>query len=110
MSKISVFFGKTDALRYQKSMLAEMIKQSEKDLQGLQDFLEKKANLKRMVNDSSEVWKPLSEILMPMNNCMRPTTNVKYQQRLIEFMKAKQQAISFLIEEMTEPEVLLAHL
>ena len=105
MANISVYFGRTDALKYQKFLLMDMINQAEIDLQCLQENHEKQAALKRMINDSSDVWQPMSDILMPMNNVKRASTNVKYQTRLISFMKAKQQAVELLIENDTNPKV-----
>ena len=105
MSKITVYFGRKDALKYQKFLLNDLINQSEKDLQCMQDLQAKQANLTQMVNTSTEAWQPLSTILKPLSNVNRSSTNVKYHQRLISFMKAKMHATDLLIEDCTDPQV-----
>ena len=106
MSKFTVFFGRTDAIKYQKFILEDMIKQAESDLQCLQEYQSKQSQLKQMVTDATEVWEPMSDILLPTNNFKLASKNVKYQRRLIAFMQAKVHAADLLINQNADPKVI----
>ena len=105
MAKISVAFNRLNALKYQQCTLTDMINQAESDLQCLQDSHQKQSMMRNMINDSLEVWQPMSEILQPMNNMQRAKECVKYQQMLIDFMKIKKNAVTYLIENQEDPSV-----
>ena len=107
MSKITVSFGRKDALRYQESTLADMIKQAETDLQLMQDNHQQHSRMRQLVNDSVDVWQPMSDILRPISNVNRASENVKYHQLLIDFMRSKMQAASFLIDDQADPKVIV---
>ena len=105
MSRISVTFDRQNALKYQESVLSEMIDQAEAELQQLQDDQQQRSIMRNLVNDSLEVWQPLADILQPMNKPFRVNETVKYQRMLIDFMKIKKQAVVQLIEDQEDPKV-----
>ena len=105
MSLAGITFKKKDALKYQQCLIQEMIQQAESNLQSLQDMEVKQAAMKQIVADSLETWQPMADILKPMANTKLASKNVRYQQLLIEFLRCKEQAVSFLIANQANPMV-----
>ena len=107
MTSTFLKFDRKNALEYQLQMVTEMLRQNNKVLQDLQKDTKDMKNMRIMLTSCPDTWKPLLQLLKPVSKEAEDEKKVLFQQKIVNFLKAKFTAISLMLEDHKDPKVCL---
>lgn len=106
MTRFYLKFDRNQALQYQLQMVTELLMQNKKILQDLQQQNVDMKNMRNMLVNCPDTWKPLLKILKPVSKEADDEKKILFQQKVVQFLKTKFTAISLMIEDHKAPQVI----
>ena len=105
MTRFHLNFDREEALKYQLQITSELLQVHEKDLQGLQKQAENTKTMREMVTGCPDTWKPLLSLMKPTPGQVEAEKYLSFQEKIVQFLKAKKTAIEMVIEDQKDPKV-----
>ena len=105
MTRFHLNFNREEALKYQLQITSELLRVNEEDLHGLQKQAENTKKMREMVTGCPDTWKPLLSLMKPTPGQVEAEKYLCFQEKIVQFLTAKKQAIVMVIEDQKDPKV-----
>ena len=105
MTRFFLNFNRAESLAYQLQITSELVDFYEAELQRLQQQADGTTQVREMVTNCPETWKPLMALMRPTAGQQEAEKYLLFQKKVVQFLKAKKEAIRMVINDQKDPKV-----
>ena len=105
MNPFQLAFKVEDAYKYQLALVQHLIRAHSEVLHKLKTMSNERRDMRALVGESPEVWDAMVQIIKPTSQITDAQKKISLQEKIVEFLKLKSQALEFMISGNKVPQV-----
>ena len=107
MTRFHLTYNRSEALKYQLQMTQDLLRVHEVELQGLQKQADATKEMREMVTNCPDTWKPLLALMRQTPGQIEAEKYLDFNDKVVKFLQAKLNAIQMVIDDQKEPKVII---